>query len=160
MDSIINIFLDMLHYVPYIKDKKVNIQQFLGCLSPNFRERIEFDMTKTMETTLHKVMICYENGKLRQENINISWDRSRTFSDNRKPGFKSLPYIKENKSFRANNYFNKTGAKPSVPAPNNNRPATNGGAKAALLQVNCWKFQGPHNARDCPNETNWVLHNL
>ena len=29
MDSFINIFLDLLHYMPYIKDKKVKIQQFL-----------------------------------------------------------------------------------------------------------------------------------
>ena len=28
MDAFINIFLDMLHYVPYIKDEKVKIQQF------------------------------------------------------------------------------------------------------------------------------------
>ena len=30
MDAFINIFLDLLHYVPYIKDEKVKIQQFLG----------------------------------------------------------------------------------------------------------------------------------
>ena len=36
MDSFINKFLDLLHYVPYIKDEKVKIQQFSGCLHPNF----------------------------------------------------------------------------------------------------------------------------
>ena len=36
MDAFINIFLDQLHYVPYIKDEKVKIKQFLGCLPPNF----------------------------------------------------------------------------------------------------------------------------
>ena len=54
MDDFINIFLDLLHYVPYIKEKNVNIQNFLGCLPPNVRERIEFDMPKTLETLLHK----------------------------------------------------------------------------------------------------------
>ena len=63
MDAFINNFLDLLHYVPYIKDKKVNIQQFLGCLPPNFRERLEFDLPKTMDTTLHKSRLCYEHGK-------------------------------------------------------------------------------------------------
>ena len=29
MDAFINRFLDMLHYVPYIKDEKVKIHQFL-----------------------------------------------------------------------------------------------------------------------------------
>ena len=62
MDAFINMFLDLLHYVPYIKDEKVKIQQFLGCLPPNFRERIEFDMPKTLDTMLHKVNIFYEHG--------------------------------------------------------------------------------------------------
>ena len=62
MDAFINRFLDMLHYVPYIKDEKVKIQHFLGCIPPNFWERIEFDMTKTLDTTLHKARLCYEHG--------------------------------------------------------------------------------------------------
>ena len=94
MDALINIFLDFLHYISYIKDKKVKIQQFLGCIHPNFRERIEFDMPKTLDTTLHKTTLFYEHGQLRQENINKSRDRSRTFLENRKPGFNPPPYRK------------------------------------------------------------------
>ena len=26
----------LLHYVPYIKDEKLKVQYFLGCLPPNF----------------------------------------------------------------------------------------------------------------------------
>ena len=63
MDYFINIFLDLLHYVPYIKEKKVKIQQFLGCFPPNFQKRIEFHIPKTLETTLHKARLCYEHGK-------------------------------------------------------------------------------------------------
>ena len=62
MDAFINIFLDRLHNVPYIKDVEVKIQQFLGCLPPNFQERIEFDMPKNLETTLQKTRIFYEHG--------------------------------------------------------------------------------------------------
>ena len=72
MDAFINRFLDLLHYVPYIKDKKVKRKQFLGCIPPNFRERIEFDMPKTMNATLHKTRLCYEHVQLRKENINRS----------------------------------------------------------------------------------------
>ena len=36
MDSFINRFLDLLHYVPYIKDKNVKIQHFFEYLPPNF----------------------------------------------------------------------------------------------------------------------------
>ena len=62
MDAFINIFLDILHYVPYIKDEKVKVQQFLSCLPPSFRERIEFDMPKFFDTTLHKARLCHEHG--------------------------------------------------------------------------------------------------
>ena len=64
IDAFINIFPDLLHYVPYIKDEKVKIQQFLGCLPPNFQERIEFDMPKTLDTMLHKASLFYEHGHL------------------------------------------------------------------------------------------------
>ena len=64
MDSFINNFLDMLHYISYIKDEKLKIQHFLGCLPPNFRERIDFDMPQTMDTTLYNARIFYERGKL------------------------------------------------------------------------------------------------
>ena len=70
MDAFINRFLDLLHYVPYIKEERVKIQQFLGCLPPSFQDRIEFDMPNTLDTMLHKASICYEHGKLRQKNMN------------------------------------------------------------------------------------------
>ena len=65
MDALINRFLGLLHYVPYIKEEKVKIQQFLGCLPPIFWDMIEFDMPKTLDTMLHKARLCYEHGQLR-----------------------------------------------------------------------------------------------
>ena len=62
MDMFTNIFLDLLHYVLYIKEEKVKIQQFLGCLPPIFWDRIEFDMPKNLDTMLHKSRLCYEHG--------------------------------------------------------------------------------------------------
>ena len=126
MDSFINRFLDMLHYVPYIKDDKVKIQQFLGCLPPKFQERIDFDMPKTLDTTLHKDRLFYEHGKLRKENLNRNRNRSKNFSENHKPGFNPPPYRKQNNSFPANKKFNKLGTKPYVPAPNAKNTVANG----------------------------------
>ena len=146
VDAFINIFLDMLHYVPYIKDEKVKIQQFLGCLPPKFQERIDFDMHKTLDTTLHKSSIFYEHGKLRQKNINRIIDRYRNFLGNHKLGFNPPPYRKKNNSFPSNKNLTKPGTNPYVPAPNANKLAANGGVNVALLQIKCQKFQGPHYA--------------
>ena len=60
----------------------------------NFPERIEFDMPKTFDTTLHKYRLFYEHGQPRKENMNISRDMYRTFSDNCKLVFNSPSYIK------------------------------------------------------------------
>ena len=146
MDAFINRFLDMLHYVPYIKDEKVKIQQFIGCLPPKFRERIEFNMPKTLDTTLHKARIYYEHGKLRQENMNKNKDKSKNFSDNHKPGFNPPPYRKQNNIFPANKNFNKSGTKPYVLAPNANKTVVVRGANPIPLQVKCWKCSRPHYA--------------
>ena len=129
MDYFINIFLDLLHYVPYIKDEKLKIHLFLGFLLPNFRERIEFDMPKTLDATLHKARLYYEHGQLRKENMNRNRDKYKNFSDNCKLGFKPPPYKKHNNSFPANKNFNKLGTKPYVPAPNVNKLVEAGGRR-------------------------------
>ena len=141
MDAFIYRFLDLLHYVPYIKDDKVKIQQFLGCLCPNFREGIEFDMPKNLDTTLHKARIFYEHGNLRKNNLNRNRDMSKKFYDNHKPGFNPRPYKKQNNIFPANKNFNKTGIDQYVPAPNAKKPATNGGRNVSPLQIKCWRCQ-------------------
>ena len=61
METFINRFLDLLHFVPHIKEEKVKIQQFLRCRPPSFQDRIEFDMPKTLDTMLHKARLCYEH---------------------------------------------------------------------------------------------------
>ena len=160
VDSFINIFLDLLHYVPYIKDEKVKIQQFLGCLPPNFLTRIKVEMLKTFETTLNKARICNQHRKLWWENINRRRNRSNMFSDNWKPSFNPPAYRKQNNSFPCNKNFNKIGTKSYVPSPNANKPAENEGANVSLLQIKCWKCQGSHYARDSKSNTNGVLHNL
>jgi len=56
----INKFLEMIRYVPYIKDEKVNMQQFISGLPQSFRDKIEFDEPKTLQDTIRKARYCYE----------------------------------------------------------------------------------------------------
>jgi len=141
MDAVINRFLDLLHYVPYIKEEKVKIQQFLGCLPPSFHDGIEFDMPKMLDTTLHKAWLYYEHGQLWQENQNRNREKSRNFSDNRKPRSNPQPYRKKNKIFQVNKNFNKTSTKPYVLDPNGNKQVASG-ANATPLEIKCWKCNG------------------
>ena len=40
MDDLINKFLELLIFVPYIKEDKVKIQRFLICLPQSYKDRI------------------------------------------------------------------------------------------------------------------------
>ena len=111
MDAFINIFLDLLHYVQYIKEEKVNIQQLQECLPPSFWDRIEFNMPKTLDTMLHKVRLCYEHEQLRQENLNPNREKSKKFFDNRKPGSNPQPYRKQKSNDSLHGEFQKIRAR-------------------------------------------------
>jgi hypothetical protein len=54
MDTYAKTFLDLMRYVPYLKDEKVRIQCFLCGLPQSYQDRIEFDEPKTLEDTIRK----------------------------------------------------------------------------------------------------------
>ena len=60
MEELINKFLDLLRFVPYIKEEKVKVQRFLSCLPQAYKDRIEFNNPKTLDEALWKARLCYE----------------------------------------------------------------------------------------------------
>jgi len=50
-------FLELLRYVGYIKEDKVNIQRLLSGLSAFYRDGIQFDEPKALEEAIRKVKI-------------------------------------------------------------------------------------------------------
>jgi hypothetical protein len=54
MGDLINKFLELLRFVPYIREDKVKIQRFLSCLPQSYRERIEFDNPKSLSEVFRK----------------------------------------------------------------------------------------------------------
>jgi len=64
MDDFFNKIMNLLRYVPYLKEEKAKIQRFVSCLSFSYREIIEFDNPKTMDQTIRKENLCfYQNHK-------------------------------------------------------------------------------------------------
>jgi hypothetical protein len=57
----------LIRYVPYIKDEKTKIQQFISVISQSFRDKIDFDESKTLEETIRKERYYYEKFKHRTE---------------------------------------------------------------------------------------------
>jgi hypothetical protein len=54
MEDLINKFLELLSFVPYIREDKVKIQRFLSCLPQSYRDRIEFDNPKSLSEVFRK----------------------------------------------------------------------------------------------------------
>jgi hypothetical protein len=63
MDDLINKFLELLRFVPYIWEDKVKIQRFLSCLPQSYRDRIDFDNPKSLSEAFKKAQMCYDQYK-------------------------------------------------------------------------------------------------
>jgi len=60
IEEFVNKFLELLRYVPYIKDEKEKIQRFNSGLPHSYWDRIEFDEPRTLEEAIRKARYCYE----------------------------------------------------------------------------------------------------
>jgi hypothetical protein len=60
IEEYVNKFLELLRYVPYIKDEKVKVKQFVSGLPQTYQNKIEFDEPNTLEDTIQKAMYYYE----------------------------------------------------------------------------------------------------
>ena len=56
MDEYANKFLELLRYVRYIRDEKVEIQWFLSGLPQAYKDRIEFYEPRTLEEVIRLII--------------------------------------------------------------------------------------------------------
>lgn len=56
-------FLELLRYVPYLKEQKANIHRFISGLLVAFKDKIEFDDPRLLEEDIRKMKHCYEKFK-------------------------------------------------------------------------------------------------
>jgi hypothetical protein len=71
-------FLELLKYVPFIKDEVVKIQRYLSGLPPSMSEKIQYDDPKTMLETIRKEKCLYEQQGERPI-LRKVWDDRRKF---------------------------------------------------------------------------------
>jgi hypothetical protein len=60
MEDLINKFLELLRFVPYIREDKVKIQWFLSYLPQSYKDIIEFDNPKSLSEVFKKSQMCYD----------------------------------------------------------------------------------------------------
>jgi hypothetical protein len=78
IDEYEQIFLELLKYVPFMKDEAVNIQRYPSGLPPSMRDKIQYDDPKTMEETIRRVKCLYEQQGERPI-LQKAWNDQRKF---------------------------------------------------------------------------------
>jgi hypothetical protein len=68
IDEYERIFLELLKYVPFIKDETINIQRCLSGFPSYIGDKIHYDDPKTMEETIRRKKCFYEQ---QRENPNF-----------------------------------------------------------------------------------------
>ena len=63
MEDFSNKFIEMVRYVPYMRDEKVKIQWFLSCFPYPYKDRIQYNEIATLDETMRKAKHCYEQYK-------------------------------------------------------------------------------------------------
>ena len=56
-------FLELLRYVPYLKDEKAKIKRFISGLLVGYRDHIEFGEPRSLEEAIRKLKHCYEQSE-------------------------------------------------------------------------------------------------
>jgi hypothetical protein len=67
IEDLINIFLELLRFIPDIPEDKVKIQRFLICLPQAYQDRIEFDNPKSLSEVFRKARMFYDQYKQQVE---------------------------------------------------------------------------------------------
>jgi hypothetical protein len=82
-------FLELLKYVPFIKDETVKIQRYLSGLPPSIGDKIQYDDPKTMEEMIRRAKCLYEQQK-EKPTFQKAWEDKKKFNkEHRKKGTKS-----------------------------------------------------------------------
>ena len=56
-------FLELLRYVPYLKEEKEKINIFMNGLLVSFKDNIDFNEPISLEEAIRKLNHCYEKSK-------------------------------------------------------------------------------------------------
>jgi hypothetical protein len=90
-------FLELLKYVPFIKDETVKIQRYLSGLPPPIGDKIQYDDPNTMKEMIRRVKCLYEQQR-EGPTFRKSWDDQKKFrkeqrqKGNKPPFFRNSPH--------------------------------------------------------------------
>jgi hypothetical protein len=82
-------FVNMMRYVPYLREEKEKVQWFMSCLPQAYKDKIEFINPNMMDEVIRHTKLCYNQFKQRYENTKTWKDKNKNNKfDPRKKEFK------------------------------------------------------------------------
>jgi hypothetical protein len=140
-------FLELLKYVPFIKDEAVKIQRYLSGLPPPIGDKIQYDDPKTMEETIRREKCLYEQQR-EKPTFRKAWVDQKKFKKEQRQKGNKPPFFR-----------NSPQGHPSFREP---RMAEVGEQRLRQTPIQCWGCKENHKYRDCPHKNGKarVVHNV
>jgi hypothetical protein len=140
-------FLELLKYVPFIKDEAVKIQRYLSGLPPPIGDKIQCDDPKTMEETIRREKFLYEKQR-EKPTFQKAWDDQKKFKKEQRQKGNKPPFFR-----------NSPQGHPSFREP---RMAEVGEQRPRQMPIQCWGYKENHKCIDCPHKNGKarVVHNV
>jgi hypothetical protein len=140
-------FLELLKYVPFIKDEAVKIQRYLSGLPPPIGDKIQYDDPKTMEETIRRAKCLYEQ-QIEKPTFWKAWDDQKKFKKEQRQKGNIPPFFR-----------NSPQGHPSFREP---RMAKVGEPRPRQIPIQCWGCKENHKYKDCPhkNGKTRAVHNV
>jgi hypothetical protein len=140
-------FLELLKYVPFIKDETVKIQRYLSGLPSSISDKIQYDDPKTMEETIRREKCLYDQQK-EKPTFQKAWEDKKKFKREQRQKGNKPPFFR-----------NSPQGQPVLREP---RMAEVGGKRPKQTPMECWGCKGDHRYRDCPHRKDKmrVVHNV
>jgi hypothetical protein len=79
IDEYERMFLELLKYVSFIKDEKINIHKYLSRLPSFINDKIQYDDPKTLEEAIRKDKCLYDQHKERPT-FQKSWEDKNKYN--------------------------------------------------------------------------------
>jgi hypothetical protein len=128
-------FLELLKYVPFIKDEQVNIQRYLSGFPSFISDKIQYDDPKMLEETIRHAKCLYEQQRGRPTFQKAWEDKMKSKVEQRKKGAKP-PFFR-----------NTVQGQTTLQEP---RMSETVGQKSWKQPMQCWGCGGNHMHRDFP----------
>ena len=104
MDEFVTKFVNIQCYVPYLREEKAKVCRFINYFIQAYKDKIKFDMPKTMDDAIRKSKLFFLQFKQWYELNKSCQHKKKEKQGQRKNVYKPSPFKKGTRIYSDNNY--------------------------------------------------------